>query len=168
MKILIPQNSLTTTLYKALDELDSKWLSYKGLLIPGSWPGQDDEAFIKSAIPAIKKAKEDKLPFLGICLGMQALGMMEGAGLIKMQKPRQGIYKVNGWWGESYESHWHRFRIWGEFPEYEVYETNDIIETMRLRGHPFFVGTQWHPEYQSSKKRPHPILKEFILHAKTS
>src|SRR3990167_7611861 len=168
MELLKPQNALETTLKKALDDIDKNWEHYPGLLIPGSWPGQDDEEFIQKAIPKIKAAKADRIPFLGLCLGLQALGVAEGGELVKMPENRQGIYLVKGWWGETQESHWHRFKVSGNFPEYDVYETDGIIETMRLKDHPFFVGIQWHPEYQSSKKFPHPVLKEFLSTCKRS
>ena len=162
MELLKPKNALITTLVKALDEIDDQWRTYDGLIIPGSWPGQDDEKFIQDAIPKIRAAKECGIPFLGLFLGLQALGVAEGGTLAEMPEDRQGIYPVKGWWGETFESHWHHFMVKGEFPEYDVYETDGVIETMRLKGHPFFVGLQWHAEYQSSKESPHPVLKEFL------
>src|SRR3990167_4209672 len=162
MELLKPQNALLVSLVKALDEIDENWRNYEGLIIPGSWPGQDDGKFIQEAIPKIKEAKETGKPFLGLCLGLHALAIFEGWKVVRMDEQRQGIYPVQGWWGETQESHWHRFKVEGEFPEYEVWETEGIIEIMRLKGHQFFVGTQFHGEYQSSKKNPHPILKEFI------
>ena len=162
MELLKPQNALVTSLVKALEEIDEKWESYPGLIIPGSWPGQDDDKFIQEVIPEIQKVKNAKIPFLGLCLGMQAIGIMEGGELVKMVENRQGIYRVLGWWGETQESHWHRFKVVGDFPDYDIYRSENVIEIMRLRDHPFFVGTQFHPEFQSSKGKPHPILKEFI------
>ena len=162
MNIYLPENPLVTTLYKALDEIDEKWRDYNGVIVTGSWPGQNDDKFIEEIIPKIKEAKENRIPYLGLCLGMQAIGVMEGGGLIKMPEHRQGVYKVHGWGGEGEESHWHRFRVWGEFPEYDVYEDEGIVSSMRLREHPFFVACQFHPEYQSSKDRPHPLLVQFL------
>lgn len=162
MELLLPENPLTTTLYKALDEIDPNWRVYNGLIIPGSWPGQNDEQFIQEAIPKIQDAKEKGIPYLGLCLGLQALAVAEGGTLVKMDNQRQGIYPVKGWWGETQESHWHRFKAEGEFPEYEVCKTDGIIEAMR-KGN--IIATQFHPEYQSSKKNPHPILKEFLCNA---
>ena len=159
MELLKPQNALLTSLVRALDEIDENWRNYEGLIIPGSWPGQDDEQFIQEAIPKIKEAKEKGIPYLGLCLGLQALAVAEGGTLIKMDNQRQGIYLVKGWWGETQESHWHRYKVKGEFPGYEVWETEGIIEAMRKEN---VIATQFHPEYQSSKKNPHPILKEFL------
>ena len=162
MELLKPKNALITTLVKALDEIDGDWRNYEGLIILGSWPGQDDEKFIQDAVPKIKAAKESRIPFLGLCLGLQALGVAEGGELIEMPENRQGIYPVKGWWGETYESHWHHFKAVGTFPEYDTYQTDTIIEAMRHKTLPFFVGLQFHPEYESSKEKPHPILKEFL------
>jgi CTP synthase (UTP-ammonia lyase) len=159
MDILKPQNALLTSLVKALDEIDSEWRNYEGLIIPGSWPGQDDEKFIQEAIPKIKEAKEKGTPFLGLCLGLHALAISEGGKVVRMDEQRQGIYPVKGWWGETQESHWHRYKVEGEFKGYEVYKTEGIIEVVRKEN---VVATQFHPEYSSSKKSPHPILKEFI------
>src|SRR3990167_406145 len=144
MQLLEAKNALLTSLVKSLDEIDESWRNYPGLLIPGSWLGQDDEEFIQEAIPKIKSAKADRMPFLGLCLGLQALGIAEGGELVKLPENRQGIRPIKGWWGETQESHWHRFKVIGNFPGYDVYETDGIIETMMLKDHPFFVGLQWH------------------------
>ena len=65
MLILSPHNPLITTLYKALDEIDDKWRRYNGIVVPGSWPGQDDEQFIQDIIPIIKeRALEAKKEYL--------------------------------------------------------------------------------------------------------
>lgn len=161
MELLIPKNALTVTLYKALDEIDEGWRNLPGLICTGSWPGQDDATFIKSIIPKIKEAKDSNLPYLGLCLGMQAMAIMEGGELEEMRKVRTGIFPVEGWWGKTQESHWHKYRVLGDFPDYEIYG-EEIIEVMRHKTHSFFVGTQFHGEYQSSKYKPHPILLEFI------
>lgn len=162
MEILEPENSLLTTLSKALDEIDPRWKSYSGLLIPGSWPGQDDDRFIARSIQKIMEAKRDKIPFLGICLGLHALVKAEGGKLEQLHEGRRGIQRVNDWMGNRMESHWHKFKAVGDFPAYDVYKTGGIIETMRLKDHSFFVATQWHPEYQSSRGNPHPLLVEFL------
>ncbi len=43
---------------------------------------------------------------------------------------------------------------------------NTLVEIVELKNHPFFVGTQFHPEFQSSPLRPHPLFKSFIAAAK--
>ncbi len=37
-----------------------------------------------------------------------------------------------------------------------------LVEVIELAGHPFFVGTQFHPEFKSRPLRPHPLFREFI------
>ncbi len=42
----------------------------------------------------------------------------------------------------------------------------DLVEIIELPGHPFFVGTQFHPELKSTVEKPHPLFVEFIRAAK--
>jgi CTP synthase len=44
----------------------------------------------------------------------------------------------------------------GENPE------RKLVEIVELKGHPWFVGVQFHPEFQSRPLRPHPLFKEFV------
>ena len=37
-----------------------------------------------------------------------------------------------------------------------------LIEIVELKDHPFFVASQFHPEFKSRPLRPHPLFKEFI------
>ncbi len=37
-----------------------------------------------------------------------------------------------------------------------------LVEIMELKGHPWFVGTQFHPEFQSRPNRPHPLFASFV------
>jgi CTP synthase len=41
----------------------------------------------------------------------------------------------------------------------------DLVEIVELRGHPFFVGVQFHPEFQSKPTQPHPLFREFVAAA---
>jgi CTP synthase len=38
----------------------------------------------------------------------------------------------------------------------------DLVEIIELPDHPFFVGTQFHPEFKSRPLKPHPLFKEFV------
>jgi CTP synthase len=42
---------------------------------------------------------------------------------------------------------------------------NDLVEIVELAGHPFFVGVQFHPEFQSAPLRPHPIFRGLVAAA---
>ena len=45
----------------------------------------------------------------------------------------------------------------------------NLVETIELNGHPFFLGVQYHPEFKSRPNRPHPVFREFVkaAHEKT-
>ncbi|NCS71751.1 MAG: CTP synthase [Candidatus Magasanikbacteria bacterium] len=69
------------------------------------------------------------------------------------------------------ERHRHRYEFNNEYREemdkagLEVVGLNpesDLVEIVELKGHPFFVGVQFHPEFKSRPMRPHPIFREFI------
>lgn len=186
-----------------LDELD-------GVIIPGGFGVRGVEGKIK----AIKYCREQKIPFLGICLGMQLSVMefarnvcnIENAGsteidencqnpvvdLMKEQKKaienekyggtmRLGAYScelVSGSLSEGVydeknisERHRHRYELNNSY--IEVLEKNGmkiagmnpekkLVEIVEVENHPFFVGTQFHPEFKSRPLKPHPLFKEFI------
>jgi len=43
-----------------------------------------------------------------------------------------------------------------------VHPKKDLVEIVELKNHPFFVGTQFHPEYKSRPLKPHPLFREFV------
>ena len=43
-----------------------------------------------------------------------------------------------------------------------VYDKLDLVEIVELEGHPWFVGVQYHPEFQSKPTEPHPLFRSFI------
>lgn len=109
-------------------------------------------------ISKIKEAKNKKAPFLGICFGHQlaaiewarANGIPDatseefGEGTFVVKKLPE--LKVGLFDGESY---WHNYDVTIEWEK------------------PYnFYTTQSHPEYQSSKDKPHPLLVKFLDHAK--
>jgi len=69
------------------------------------------------------------------------------------------------------ERHRHRFEFTNRYKElYEekgmtfggIYTQNDLVETIELADHPWFVATQFHPEFKSKPTAPHPLFKDFI------
>jgi len=69
------------------------------------------------------------------------------------------------------ERHRHRYEINNEyladiekrgFIASGVNPERNLVEIMELRGHPFFLGTQFHPELKSRPLHPHPLFREFI------
>ncbi|HNR66120.1 MAG TPA: CTP synthase, partial [Atribacterota bacterium] len=39
---------------------------------------------------------------------------------------------------------------------------NNLVEIFELKNHPWFIGTQFHPEFKSRPNRPHPLFKSFL------
>lgn len=72
------------------------------------------------------------------------------------------------------ERHRHRYEFNNEYQEMMKKEgmrftgicpTNNLVEIIELKDHPWFVGTQFHPEFLSRPLRPHPLFREFIAAA---
>jgi len=173
-----------------------------GILIPGGFGSRG----IEGKIEAIKYARENKIPFLGVCLGFQlanvefarnVLGMHDANStefdphtshpvidLLPEQKDvtkkggtmRLGAQKVLVEKGskaeklygasEIMERHRHRYevnphyidriqekglRFTGRSPD------GQKMEIAELDGHPFFIGSQFHPEFRSRPKKPAPL-----------
>ena len=200
-----PRDARTATEdpYEVLEQAD-------GILIPGGFGGRGIEGMINAA----GFARENKIPYLGICLGMQvavaefarAVAGMEGANstefdietpypvidLLPEQKEvadlggtmRLGAdpiklhdsTRVRRLYGEAviYERHRHRYEvnnllrkrlqsagliISGTSPD------ERLVEAIELDGHPFFVASQYHPEFKSRPERPAPLFRGFVAAA---
>jgi len=178
-----------------------------GLLVPGGFGQRGVEGKIK----AIQIARESKVPFFGICLGMQCavieysrnvLGHKDANStefdpdtknpvidLMEAQRDvvdkgatmRLGAYdcdltpesKVRIAYGkaEISERHRHRYEFNNKFRDElikagldatGVNTTLDLVETVEIASHPWFVGVQFHPEYCSRPLKPHPLFVDFI------
>jgi CTP synthase len=178
-----------------------------GILIPGGFGGRGVEGKISS----IKYARENKIPFFGICLGMQVAiieiardlcGMKHANSsefdpespnpvvhIMEAQRSvnakggtmRLGAYpcavkkgtKAHSVYGatEISERHRHRFEVNNMYrPELEkagvefsgLSPDGLLVEIMELKGHPWFVACQFHPEFKSRPMEPHPLFKGFI------
>mgnify|MGYP001612390096 CR=1 FL=1 len=182
MLTLRSEKDFYTAVEEALTNIDKDWESYNGVLIMGSHMPNNVEAKIE----AIRNARKNKIPFLGICMGLQ-LAIIEyarnvldmplatseeiGKGILvvkKLPQLRVGTYPVE-WAGKEFtlESHWHNYAFnkdWHEAfkKDWAIGYMGEVAEIMELRNHPFFVGTQFHPEYQSSKDKPHKLLVGFL------
>jgi CTP synthase len=171
---------------------------------------------IEGKIRAIQYVRENKIPFFGICLGMQCavvefarnvLGYKDAHStemdtetthpvihLMDEQKDiqnkggtmRLGAYdcairpgsKVFDVYGENKiirERHRHRYEFNNDY--LDAFEKagmkavgknpqKELTEIIELDGHPFFIGTQFHPEYKSTVENPHPLFAAFIKAAK--
>ncbi len=81
--------------------------------------------------------------------------------------------KVYHAYGEEvvYERHRHRYEFNNHYREqleqcgvvFSGTSPNDrLVEIIELRGHPWFVATQFHPEFKSRPQRPHPLFRDFV------
>mgnify|MGYP001133275729 CR=1 FL=1 len=178
-----------------------------GILVPGGFGIRG----IEGKIRAVRYAREKKIPYFGICLGMQCAAIefarhvagLGGANSAEFNP--QTPHKIFFLWRElqpdhdlggtmrlgeygchlekdsySYEAyrktnikerHRHRY----EFnPAYEDRlaqaglffagrnREHKLVEVIEIKGHPWFVGCQFHPEFKSKPLRPHPLFKAFI------
>lgn len=149
---------ITTTLKKALSDIDPKWESYNCLIIPGS----HTPVKIEQKIEAIKTAREEGTPFLGICLGHQLAAIEYARNVIGIKDAtseefgqdgtlvvKKGVsLKIGEHKGETY---WNRYYV-----------------AIGWTKPPHFFTEQYHPEYQSSKKKPHFMLVSFLKYARTN
>jgi len=178
-----------------------------GILVPGGFGDRG----VEGKILATQFARENKVPFLGICLGMQLATVefarsilhLEGAhstelnpetkhaiiDLLPEQKDvedlggtlRLGLYpckltpgsKAREAYGEDlvYERHRHRYEFNNEFRELFEKEgfvfsgtspDGRLVEIIELPNHPFFLASQFHPEFVSRPTRPQPLFREFV------
>jgi len=86
-------------------------------------------------------------------------------------KPGTLSFKAYGKEKFIFERHRHRYEVNNAFREKleekglvmaGVNPEVDLVEIIELPGHPFFVATQFHPEFKSRPLRPHPLFREFI------
>lgn len=145
----------TTSLYKALFDIDDGWATYKGLIVAGTHnPLKFD---IELILEAIKNARENEIPYLGICWGHQLACIEYARNVLKIKdatseefgergnyvvKKRKEGLKVGVHNGESY---WHNYEP-------------DII----WRVPDWFITSQFHPEYQSYIDKPNELLTKFV------
>jgi len=177
-------------------------------------PGGFGDRGIEGKIMAADYARVHKIPYLGLCLGMQCATIMFARHVIgsrevnstefdpHTQHPvidlmpdqrditekggtmRLGVYpcvlkpgtRAHAAYGQAevMERHRHRFEfnnkyrplleeagfvISGHSPD------NRLVEVIELRDHPWFVASQFHPEFLSRPNQPHPLFREFVAAA---
>lgn len=198
---------------KSLKELEG----FDGIIVPGGFGKRGTEGKIK----AIEFCRKNKIPFLGLCLGMQLAVVEFARNACKMEKAnsselkntdkpvidvmdeqkdllkeknyggtmRLGAYKCrimpNTISYRAYkgdipkvqrpfiisERHRHRYELNNNFKESLIKNglvmaginpEKDLVEIIEIADHPFFLATQFHPEFKSRPLSPHPLFKEFI------
>ena len=195
--------------YSTLDQ-------YDGIIVPGGF----GETGIEGKLSVIRYARENKIPYFGLCYGMQLMTIeyarnvlgLEGAQTAEINSKaphviidimpdqkkkiaeghygasmRLGVYTAKLLKGsiayEAYrtptisERHRHRYEVSpsyikeietgglvfsGKSPDGTLMEIAELPRTI----HPFFLGTQFHPEFLARPLRPHPLFTEFIKCAK--
>ncbi len=178
-----------------------------GIVVPGGFGYRG----IEGKIVAIKYARENGIPFLGLCLGLQCAVIefarnvcgLKGANSTEFDEEtrypvialmdeqrrvvqkggtmRLGAYpcflkpgtKIAEIYGTQlvYERHRHRYEVNPRYHETlekhgltlcGISPDGKLVEAIELTDHPFFVATQFHPEFKSRPNRPHPLFAAFI------
>lgn len=178
-----------------------------GIIVPGGFGTRG----VEGKIQATQYARENKIPFFGICLGMHCAVIefarnkcnLKGANsteydpdtpydVISPLPEQKTIREIGGTmrlgscqckvmegshtfaaYGEKEiaERHRHRFEVnakylsvltengmrIGGLSKYE-----GLVEVIEIEDHPWFVGTQFHPEFTSRPIKPNPLFKDFI------
>ena len=187
--------------------VDGQLKDVAGVLIPGGFGVRGVEGKINAA----SFAREHKVPFLGLCLGMQVATIefarnvcgIKGANstefdknaaepVISLLEEQRGVRNKGGsmrlgtWptqivpgtlarkiYGhdEVMERHRHRYEFNMKYRDrmtekgFTISGTSPdgtLAELIELRDHPYFLGCQYHPEFQSKPNKPHPLFRGFI------
>lgn len=188
--------------------------NFDGIIVPGGFGSRGVEGKIK----AIQYVREYKIPYLGLCYGMQlacveiarhVLGLKDAHtteinpktpdAIIDLMPEQLQLMKERHYGGtmrlgayecalkpgtlaraaygavKVSERHRHRYEFMNKYrAQFEkagvvfsgVNPERDLVEIVELKGHPFFVGTQFHPELKSRPLKPHPLFVKFIAAAR--
>lgn len=147
-----------TTLFKALTEIDRNWKKYDGLIVAGTHNPQKYD--VEKIIEKIKEARERGRPSLFICWGFQlcAIEFARNVGGISDATSEE--------WGQGTFVVRKRERLNVGLRDGESYWNNYYVNLPEWKVPKNFFAVQYHPEYQSSIDRPHPLLTEFLIYAK--
>jgi len=184
--------------------------SFNGIIVPGGFGNRG----IEGKILTIEYCRKNKIPFLGLCLGMQLAVVEFARNVAKLKKAnstefdkncqypvidimeeQKKLIKKNNYGGtmrlgaydckinkntiayKSYkkelisERHRHRYEFNNKFRDLleskglilsGLNTKNNLIEIIEIKNHPFFIGTQFHPEFKSSPLEPHPLFIKFL------
>jgi len=190
-----------------VDDLDKVFSGIQGIIVPGGFGCRG----VEGKILAARYARENKIPFFGLCLGLQCavveyarsvLGLSDAHTtecdpntphpVVKCLPGQEGVTELGGTMRLGalpcrvsdgslakaayqtdviYERHRHRYEVNAEYKD--MLEAKGLIvsgtsldgrhiEIMELEDHPWFLGTQYHPEFKSRPNRPHPLFSGFL------
>ena len=188
-----------------------------GIVVPGGFGDRG----IEGKIDTVQFARENGIPYLGICLGMQVavieaarnMAGLKGAMSTEFNKqtPHPVIALITEWrdmtgdteernedsdkggtmrlgaqavtlidgslaarsYGktEIEERHRHRYEVNNNYREqlsaagltFSGVSVDDLVEMIEISDHPFFLASQFHPEFTSNPRDGHPLFKSFII-----
>jgi len=183
---------------------------FDGIVVPGGFGSRGTEGMIS----AVRYARENKVPYLGLCYGMQMATIEFARNVAKMrnanttevdEKTKYPVIHIMpdqekklllrdygasmrlGAWDcilvkdtkamalyeqkKISERHRHRYEFNNDFRKQledaglvisGTSPDGQLVEIIELKDHPFFIGSQFHPEFQSRPLRPHPLFKGFM------
>jgi len=190
--------------------------SMDGIVVPGGFGDRG----IEGKIETVRYARENGVPYLGICLGMQVaiietarnLANLDGAQSTEFHKDtkhpvialitewleitgkleerdeqsdlggtmRLGAQEINLTKGSQIESiyhkqvikerHRHRYEFNNNYRDnlekagirFSGLSVDDLVEVIEIPNHPWFIASQFHPEFTSNPRDGHPLFKSFI------
>lgn len=186
---------------------DKKLMELDGILVPGGFGIRG----IKGKINAIKCARENNIPFFGICLGLQCAVTEFARNVLGLENANSSEFdpetehpvidlmpeqkEINDKGGTMrlgrypcklkkdslafkaykenivYERHRHRYELNNKYIKgleeagmavTGIYPKKNLAEIIEVKGHPWFLAVQFHPEFKSRPDKPHPLFREFI------
>ena len=181
--------------------------AFDGIVVPGGFGVRG----IEGKIAAVRHARENRVPFLGLCLGLQCaviefarsrLGIPDANSsefdpltphpVIDLLESQHAVEELGGTmrlglyaarltpgshsrrlYGEEvvYERHRHRYEVNNRYRTdlvaaglliAGVSPDDQLVEIIELPEHPYFVASQFHPEFKSRPDVPHPLFAGFI------
>ncbi len=187
-----------------------------GVVVPGGFGDRG----IEGKIAAVRHAREQQIPYLGICLGMQVavieaarnLAGLDGAHSTEFDRdtPHPVVALITEWQtntgaleerseesdlggtmrlgaqkvfllpgthaariygqAEIHERHRHRYEVNNHYRErleqaglvFSGRSVDDLVEMVEVPDHPWFVASQFHPEFTSNPRDGHPLFTSFV------
>ncbi|MFB3925380.1 MAG: CTP synthase [Syntrophales bacterium] len=208
----IPNDCRVNLFYVDSEKIEREGITDKfdhigGILVPGGFGSRGIEGMIQ----AIEYARENRVPYFGICLGMQTAVIEFARNVCQLKKanssefdpetpypvidflPEQRLITEKGgsmrlgaypcvlenrsFAFDAYcekeisERHRHRYEFNNDYRNVLTEKglfisgtspSGRLVEIIEIQNHPWFLGCQFHPEFKSSPRRPHPLFTKFI------